>query len=176
MNKNPIVTFTMSNGDMFKAELFPEKAPITVNSFLSLIKKGFYKDVIFHRVVKDFVIQGGDPTGTGMGGPGYCIRGEFQQNGVDNDVPHTLGTLSMARAQAMNSGGSQFFIVTGNARFLDGQYAAFGRVIEGMEAVERIHRCDTDNRDRPLTEQRIASVIVDTFGVEYPEPEKLPER
>ena len=171
--KNPIITFEMENGDIVKAELYPETAPNTVRNFLSLVQKGFYDGLIFHRVISGFMIQGGDPTGTGMGGPGYSIRGEFRSNGFDNHLKHTAGVLSMARAMDPDSAGSQFFIMHAAAPHLDGQYAAFGKVTEGMEAVNRIAECDTDFRDRPLTEQRIAKVTAETFGEEYPEPEKV---
>ena len=171
--KKPIITFEMENGDIVKAELYPEIAPNTVRNFLSLVQKGFYDGLIFHRVIPGFMIQGGDPTGTGMGGPGYSIRGEFRSNGFDNQLKLTAGVLSMARAMDPDSAGSQFFIMHEPAPHLDGQYAAFGKVTEGMEAVNRIAACDTDFRDRPLTEQRIAKVTAETFGEEYPEPEKV---
>ena len=171
--KKPIITFEMENGDIVKAELYPEIAPNTVRNFLSLVQKGFYDGLIFHRVIPGFMIQGGDPTGTGMGGPGYSIRGEFAGNGFKNDLAHVPGVLSMARAMDPDSAGSQFFIMHEPAPHLDGQYAAFGKVTEGMEAVNRIAACDTDFRDRPLTEQRIAKVTAETFGEEYPEPEKV---
>lgn len=170
--KNPIVTITMENGDIIKAELYPEIAPNTVRNFISLIKKGFYDGLIFHRVIKGFMIQGGCPDGTGMGGPGYDIRGEFAINGFDNTLLHTAGVLSMARAMDPDSAGSQFFIMHKNAPHLDGQYAAFGKVTEGMENVDKIAECATDYMDRPLETQKMASVTVDTFGVEYEEPEK----
>lgn len=179
MAQNPIATITMKNGDTIRIELYPEKAPNTVKSFISLANSGFYSGVIFHRVVKNFVIQGGDPTGTGRGGPGYCIPGEFAANGFSqNDISHVPGVISMARAQSMNSGGSQFFIVTGNALFLDGQYAAFGKVMdeESMNAVEKIHSAPTDFTDRPLAPMEMASVTVETFGVDYGTPETLPGR
>lgn len=169
---NPLVTITMENGDVIKAELYPEVAPNTVNNFISLIKKGFYDGLIFHRVINGFMIQGGCPDGTGMGGPGYSIKGEFAQNRVPNDLKHTAGVLSMARAMNPNSGGSQFFIMHKDAPHLDGAYAAFGKVTEGMDVVDRIAQEDTDYRDRPLDDQRIRSMAVDTFGVDYPEPEK----
>ena len=171
-NKNPIVTITMENGDVMKAELYPEIAPNTVNNFISLVKKGFYDGLIFHRVINGFMIQGGCPDGTGMGGPGYSIKGEFAQNGVANDLAHTPGVLSMARAMHPNSGGSQFFIMLKAAPHLDCSYAAFGKIIEGMDVVINIAETETDFRDRPLDEQEIKSMTVDTFGVEYPEPEK----
>lgn len=173
MAQNPIVTFTMENGDIIKAELYPDIAPISVNNFISLINQNFYDGLIFHRVIKGFMIQGGDPEGTGMGGPGYSIRGEFAQNGYPNDLKHTEGVLSMARSAHPNSAGSQFFIMHKTSPHLDGAYAAFGKVIEGMENVNKIAETATDYSDRPLEEQRIKSVTVDTFGVEYPEPDKI---
>ena len=169
---NPVVTFEMENGDIMKAELYPEVAPNTVNNFVSLVKKGFYDGVIFHRVISGFMIQGGDPDGTGMGGPGYSIKGEFAQNGVENNLVHDAGVLSMARAMHPDSAGSQFFIMHKKAPHLDGAYAAFGKITEGMDVVNRIAEEDTDYRDRPLDEQKIKSMTVDTFGTEYPEPEK----
>lgn len=169
---NPVVTFEMENGDIMKAELYPEVAPNTVNNFVSLVKKGFYDGVIFHRVISGFMIQGGDPNGTGMGGPGYSIKGEFAQNGVENNLVHDAGVLSMARAMHPDSAGSQFFIMHKNAPHLDGAYAAFGKVTEGMDVVNQIAETDTDYSDRPLDEQKIKSMTVDTFGVDYPEPEK----
>lgn len=172
--KNPIVTFTMENGKTFKAELYPEKAPNTVNNFLYLAGKGFYDGLIFHRVIAGFMIQGGDPDGLGTGGPGYKIKGEFSANGFKkNDIPHVRGVLSMARATDKNSGGSQFFVMHEDADYLDGQYAAFGRVIEGIETVDEIANVKTDWNDRPLSEQKIAKVTADTFGESYPEPEKM---
>ena len=172
MAQNPIVTFTMENGDMIKAELYPETAPISVNNFISLIQKNFYDGLIFHRVIKGFMIQGGDPEGTGMGGPGYSIKGEFAYNGVKNDLKHTAGVLSMARSMMPDSAGSQFFIMHKDAPHLDGAYAAFGKITEGMDVVNRIAEEDTDYSDRPLDEQKIKSMTVETFGVDYPEPEK----
>ena len=169
---NPVVTFEMENGDIMKAELYPEIAPNTVNNFVSLVKKGFYDGLIFHRVISEFMIQGGCPDGTGMGGPGYSIKGEFAQNGVTNDLAHDAGVLSMARAMHPDSAGSQFFIMHKNAPHLDGAYAAFGKVTEGMDVVNQIAETDTDYSDRPLDEQKIKSMTVDTFGVDYPEPEK----
>lgn len=171
--KNPVVTFGMADGKTFRAELYPELAPNTVNNFLSLVRKGFYNGVIFHRVIEGFMIQGGDPTGTGTGGPGYRIRGEFRTNGVANPVKHERGVLSMARAQHPDSAGSQFFVMHGNAFYLDGQYAAFGRVIEGMDAVDAIATTQTDYRDKPVKEQKLAKVTAETFGVDYPEPQKI---
>ena len=170
---NPVVTFTMADGSVMKAELYPEVAPNTVNNFISLVKKGFYDGLIFHRVIKGFMIQGGDPEGTGMGGPGYGIKGEFAQNGVKNDLKHTAGVLSMARSMMPNSAGSQFFIMHKDAPHLDGSYAAFGKVTEGMENVNKIAETATDYSDRPLEEQKIKTVTVETFGVEYPEPDKI---
>ena len=172
MAQNPIVTFTMENGDVIKAELYPDIAPISVNNFISLINKNFYDGLIFHRVIRGFMIQGGDPEGTGMGGPGYRIKGEFAANGIENNLKHTEGVLSMARSMMPNSAGSQFFIMHKDAPHLDGSYAAFGKVIEGMENVNKIAETPTDYSDRPLEDQRIKSVTVETFGVEYPEPEK----
>lgn len=173
MAQNPIVTITMENGDVIKAELYPEIAPVSVNNFISLIQKNYYDGLIFHRVIKGFMIQGGCPDGTGMGGPGYTIKGEFAQNGFANDLKHTEGVLSMARAMHPNSAGSQFFIMHKTSPHLDGSYAAFGKVIEGMDVVNKIAETATDYSDRPLETQRIQSMIVDTFGVEYPEPEKM---
>ena len=170
--KNPVVTIEMMNGDTIKAELYPEIAPNTVNNFISLVKKGFYDGLIFHRVISGFMIQGGCPDGTGMGGPGYCIKGEFLQNGFPNSLNHTEGVLSMARAMSPNSAGSQFFIMHKDAPHLDGAYAAFGKVIEGMENVNKIADVRTDYSDRPMKEQKIKSMIVETFGEKYPEPEK----
>lgn len=172
MAQNPIVTFTMKGGDIIKAELYPEIAPISVNNFISLIQKNFYDGLIFHRVIKGFMIQGGDPEGTGMGGPGYSIRGEFAQNGYTNDLKHTAGVLSMARSMHPDSAGSQFFLMHKDAPHLDGAYAAFGKVIEGMDVVNKIAETATDYNDRPLEEQVMESVTVETFGVEYPEPER----
>ena len=170
---NPIVTFEMANGDIIKAELYPEIAPNTVNNFISLVNSGFYNGLIFHRVIKGFMIQGGDPQGTGMGGPGYSIKGEFARNGVANNLKHGRGVLSMARAMSPNSAGSQFFIMHASAPHLDGQSAAFGQVIEGIENVDKIAGVATDYNDRPEQEQKMAKVTVDTFGVEYPQPEKM---
>ena len=167
---NPVVTFEMETGDVIKAELYPEIAPNTVNNFISLVKKGFYDGLIFHRVIPGFMIQGGDPEGTGMGGPGYHIYGEFRQNGFDNRLKHTRGVLSMARAMAPNSAGSQFFLMHEDAPHLDGDYAAFGKVIEGLEVIDRIASVKTDYNDRPLEPQVMKKVTVETFGEEYPEP------
>ena len=169
---NPIVTFEMENGGIIKAELYPEIAPNTVNNFISLVNNGFYNGIIFHRVIRGFMIQGGCPDGTGMGGPGYSIKGEFAQNGVKNDLVHTEGVLSMARAMHPDSAGSQFFIMHKAAPHLDGAYAAFGKITEGMDVVNKIAETDTDYSDRPLDEQKIQSMTVETFGVDYPEPEK----
>ena len=169
---NPIVTITMENGDVMKAELYPEIAPNTVNNFISLVKKNFYDGLIFHRVINGFMIQGGCPNGNGMGGPGYSIKGEFTHNKFKYHLKHTAGVLSMARAMNPNSAGSQFFIMHKNAPHLDGEYAAFGKITEGMDVVNRIAEEDTDYNDRPLDEQKIKSMTVDTFGTEYPEPEK----
>ena len=169
---NPIVTIEMENGGVIKAELYPEVAPNTVNNFVSLVKQGFYDGIIFHRVIPGFMIQGGDPKGVGSGGPGYCIKGEFNSNGFKNDLLHTRGVLSMARTMAPNSAGSQFFIMHEDAPHLDGQYAAFGKVIEGIEVVDEICKVRTDYNDRPRINQTMKKVTVDTFGVEYPEPVK----
>lgn len=170
---NPIITIEMENGGVIKAELYPEIAPNTVNNFIHLIQKGFYDGLIFHRVIPGFMIQGGCPDGSGMGGPGWQIKGEFTQNRFPNDLKHDRGVLSMARAMDPNSAGSQFFIMHEDGEFLDGQYAAFGKVLEGMDVVDKIAAVKTDGNDRPLTEQKIASIRVDTKGEEYPEPDKL---
>ncbi len=170
--KNPVITIEMTNGDIIKAELYPDVAPNTVNNFLSLVNKGFYNGLIFHRVIKGFMIQGGCPDGNGMGGPGYCIKGEFSHNGFQNDLAHTEGVLSMARAMNPNSAGSQFFIMHKEAPYLNGEYAAFGQVIDGMDIVNKIAEVRTDYSDRPMKEQKIKSITAETFGVEYPEPEK----
>ena len=169
---NPIVIFEMNDGSIIKAELYPEIAPNTVNNFISLVKKGFYDGKIFHRVIRGFMIQGGCPEGTGMGGPGYHIAGEFSMAGFKNDLKHTAGVLSMARAMHPHSAGSQFFIMHETSPHLDGQYAAFGKVIEGMDVVNKIAETKTNRQDRPLEDQVMVKVTVDTFGVEYPEPEK----
>lgn len=169
---NPIVTIKMKNGDMIKAELYPEIAPNTVNNFVSLIKKGYYNGVIFHRVIPGFMIQGGDPEGSGMGGPGYSIKGEFTGNGFKNDLKHTRGVLSMARTMAPNSAGSQFFIMVEDSPHLDRQYASFGKVTEGLEAVDKIVNSKRDYNDRPYEDQVMESVTIETFGVDYPEPVK----
>ena len=172
MAQNPIVTFTMESGAVIKAELYPEIAPNTVNNFISLVSKGFYNGLIFHRVIKGFMIQGGCPSGTGTGGPGYQIKGEFSMNGFNNPLKHTEGVLSMARAMHPDSAGSQFFIMHKTSPHLDGQYAAFGKVIEGLENVNKIAETRTDWSDRPVEPQVIKSVTVDTFSTDYPEPEK----
>lgn len=169
---NPIVTITMENGDVMKAELYPEIAPNTVKSFVSLVSKGYYDGLIFHRVIKGFMIQGGCPEGTGMGGPGYSIKGEFSGNGFTNDLKHTKGVLSMARSMMPNSAGSQFFIMHETSPHLDGQYAAFGKVTEGLDVVDKIASVKTDYSDRPIEEQKIKSITVDTMGETYEEPEK----
>jgi len=174
MAKNPIVTITMKSGDVIRLELYPEIAPESVNNFVNLVNQKFYDGLIFHRVIKGFMIQGGCPNGTGMGGPGYSIKGEFAQNGFDNTLKHTEGVLSMARAMHPDSAGSQFFIMHKNAPHLDGGYAAFGKVIEGMEVVNTIAETRTDYSDRPLEDQIMETVTVDTFGETYPEPQKLP--
>ena len=173
MAQHPVVTIEMEDGGIIKLELYPDVAPISVNNFISLAKKGFYDGLIFHRVIAGFMIQGGDPQGIGIGGPGYSIRGEFAANGVKNDLSHKRGVLSMARAQDPNSAGSQFFIMHAVGDFLDGQYAAFGQVTDGMDVVDSIAATKTDRRDMPKEEQRMKKVTVETFGVDYPEPEKL---
>ncbi len=172
MAQNPVVTITMENGDVIRAELYPETAPNSVNNFISLIKKGFYDGLTFHRVIKGFMIQGGCPKGDGTGGPGYQIPGEFSQNGFKNDLKHEAGVLSMARAMHPDSAGSQFFIMHADAPHLDGAYAAFGKVTEGMDVVDKIASTPTDRNDRPLTPQIIKSMTVETFGKDYPEPKK----
>ena len=171
--QNPIVTFEMQDGKIIKAELYPEIAPESVNNFISLIESGFYNGLTFHRVIYNFMIQGGCPNGNGMGGPGYRIKGEFLQNGFVNNLKHTRGVLSMARSSMPNSAGSQFFIMHKDAPHLDGAYAAFGKVIEGIEVVDEIAECDTDFSDKPLDPQIMKSVTVETFGQDYPQPEKL---
>lgn len=173
MAQNPIITFEMENGDIMKAELYPQVAPNTVNNFISLVNKGFYDGLIFHRVINGFMIQGGDPEGTGMGGPGYGIKGEFTQNGFANDLKHSAGVLSMARSMMPNSAGSQFFIMHKDAPHLDGAYAAFGKIIEGMDVVNKIAEVATDYSDRPMEDQRMKTVTVETFGVDYDEPETV---
>ena len=169
---NPIVTIEMENGAVIKAELYPEIAPNTVNNFISLINKSFYDGVIFHRVISGFMLQGGDPNGTGMGGPGYSIKGEFSGNGFKNNLKHSAGVLSMARTMDPNSAGSQFFIMHKDAPHLDRQYAAFGKVTEGMDVVDAIAAVRCDRNDKPLETQKMKKVTVETFGVEYPQPKK----
>ena len=173
MAQNPIVTFEMEDGSCFKAELYPETAPNTVNNFLSLVQKGFYNGLTFHRIIKGFMIQGGCPQGNGMGDPGYSISGEFARNGFTNDLQHTPGVLSMARSMHPDSAGSQFFIMHKTSPHLDGAYAAFGKVTEGLEVVNQIAETPTDYGDRPMTPQVIKSVTAETFGAEYPEPETV---
>ena len=173
MAQNPIVTIKMANGDIMKAELYPQIAPNTVNNFISLINKGFYNGLIFHRVINGFMIQGGCPNGNGMGNPGYSIKGEFSQNGFSNQFKHTEGVLSMARSMMPDSAGSQFFIMHKAAPHLDGAYASFGKIIEGMDIVNKIAETKTDYSDRPLEEQKIESMTVELFGEVYPEPETL---
>ena len=171
---NPVITFEMQNGKVFKAELYPDKAPNTVKNFLSLVGKGYYDGLIFHRVIAGFMIQGGDPDGTGTGGPGYRIKGEFSGNGFrQNDIGHVRDVLSMARAQHPDSAGSQFFVMHEDADYLDGQYAAFGKVIEGMETVDEIANVKTDWSDRPYEEQKMKKVTAETFGETYDEPAKI---
>ena len=172
MAHNPIVTIEMEDGGVMKAELYPDVAPNTVNNFISLIQKGYYDSLIFHRVIPGFMIQGGCPDGTGMGGPGYSIKGEFTGNGFQNNLVHDRGVLSMARTMAPDSAGSQFFVMVEKAPHLDGQYAAFGKVIEGMEVADAIVNAKRDWNDKPRQPQRMKKVTVDTFGVDYPEPEK----
>lgn len=171
--KNPIVTITMENGKQMKAELYPEIAPNTVNNFISLIEKGYYDGVIFHRVIPGFMIQGGDPKGEGTGGPGYSIKGEFTDNGFKNDLKHTKGVLSMARTAIPDSAGSQFFIMVADSPHLDGQYAAFGKIVEGIGVADEIVSVDCDHMDKPNADQRMKEVTVNTFGMDYPEPEKV---
>ncbi len=173
MAQNPIITFEMEDGSIFKAELYPDIAPNTVNNFLSLVNKGFYNGLTFHRVIEGFMIQGGCPNGNGMGDPGYSIAGEFAQNGFSNDLKHTPGVLSMARSMHPDSAGSQFFVMHKTSPHLDGAYAAFGKVIEGLEVVNQIAETPTDYGDRPMTPQVMKSVTAETFGTEYPEPETL---
>ncbi len=173
MAQNPLVTFEMENGGKIVAELYPEVAPNTVNNFISLVQNGFYNGLIFHRVIPGFMIQGGCPQGTGTGGPGYAIKGEFKSNGIQNDLKHDRGVLSMARAMHPNSAGSQFFIMVERAPHLDGQYAAFGRVVSGMEVADTIVNADRDRMDKPFEDQKMKSVTVETFGVDYPAPEKM---
>lgn len=173
MAKNPIVTIEMENGDVMKAELYVDVAPNTVNNFISLIQKNFYDGLIFHRVINGFMIQGGCPNGNGMGGPGYGIIGEFEQNGVTNELKHTAGVLSMARSAHPDSAGSQFFIMHKDAPHLDGAYAAFGKIIDGMDIVDKIASVQTDYADKPIEPQRMKKVTVETFGRKYPEPETV---
>ena len=173
LQSNPIVTIEMEDGSIIKAELYPDIAPNTVNNFISLIEHGFYDGLIFHRVIPGFMIQGGCPEGTGMGGPGYSIKGEFIQNGYSNQLKHQRGILSMARAMNPDSAGSQFFIMHEDAPHLDGAYASFGKVIEGMDVVDKIADSKTDMNDRPYDEQRIKQMSVDTKGISYPEPDKV---
>ena len=173
MAQNPIVTITMENGDIMKAELYPDIAPNTVNNFISLINKHFYDHVSFHRVISGFMLQGGDPEGTGMGGPGYEIKGEFSSNGFTNNLKHSAGVLSMARTMVPDSAGSQFFIMHQDSPHLDGEYAAFGKITEGMDIVNKIAAVQTDFSDRPMQPQIMLEVTVETFGVTYPEPEKM---
>lgn len=172
MNQNPVVTIEMEGGDIIKAELYPDIAPNTVNNFISLIQKGFYDGLTFHRVIYGFMLQGGCPQGTGFGGPGYAIRGEFAQNGFENNLRHTRGVLSMARSMHPDSAGSQFFIMHNDAPHLDGAYSAFGKVTEGLGVVDKIAQCDTDMNDKPLDQQVMKKVTVEMFGVDYPEPER----
>ncbi|RRD93984.1 peptidylprolyl isomerase [Clostridiales bacterium COT073_COT-073] len=175
MAQNPMITILMESGATIKAELYPEVAPNTVKNFISLVQKGFYNGLIFHRVIPGFMIQGGDPAGSGMGGPGYSIRGEFSANGFKNELKHEVGVLSMARTQVKDSAGCQFFIMDAAAPHLDGNYAAFGKVTEGIEEVHRIANVSRDYKDKPDADERMKEVTVDTFGVTYDEPEKLPE-
>jgi len=171
MAQNPIVTIEMENGDIMKGELYPEIAPNTVNNFISLIQKDFYNGVIFHRVIEGFMLQGGDPEGTGMGGPDYSIKGEFTQNGFENNLKHEKGVLSMARTMAPDSAGSQFFIMHKNSPHLDCSYAAFGKITEGLDIIDKIASVPTDSNDRPMETQRMKKVTVETFGIDYPAPE-----
>ena len=176
MIQNPIATIEMEDGGIIKLELYPAVAPQTVRNFISLANSGFYDGLIFHRCIYGFMIQGGDPLGNGTGGPGYCIKGEFAINGIENDLKHTRGVISMARAMAPDSAGSQFFIMHRDADYLDGQYAAFGMTIEGLDVVDRIAGAATDFNDKPRRDQKIKKVFVETFGEEYPQPDKLPGR
>ena len=169
---NPVVTIEMENGGKIIAELYPEIAPETVNNFVSLAKQGFYNGLTFHRVIPGFMIQGGCPDGTGMGGPGYCIKGEFSQNGFKNDLKHTKGVLSMARTMAPNTAGSQFFIMHQTSPHLDGAYAAFGKITEGLDVIDAIANVPTNYMDKPMKDQVIKTMEIDTLGVDYPEPEK----
>ena len=176
MIQNPIATIEMEDGGIIKLELYPAVAPQTVSNFISLANSGYYDGLIFHRCIYGFMIQGGDPLGNGTGGPGYCIKGEFAMNGIENDLKHTRGVISMARAMAPDSAGSQFFIMHRDADYLDGQYAAFGMTIEGLDVVDKIAGAATDFNDKPRKEQKMKKVSVETFGKEYPQPDKLPER
>ena len=177
VDKNhPVATITMKDGGKIEVELYPETAPESVKNFISLANSGFYDGLIFHRVIMGFMIQGGDPLGKGTGGPGYCIKGEFAANGVSNDISHVRGVISMARATPYDSAGSQFFIMHQDATYLDGQYAAFGRVISGMEVVDKIAKTTTDSKDKPYKDQVMESVRVETWGVEYGEPQKLADK
>ena len=173
MEKNPVITIEMSNGGIIKAELYPEQAPNTVNNFISLSNSGYYDGLIFHRVIPSFMIQGGCPDGSGMGGPGYRIKGEFSSNGHPNNLKHLRGVLSMARTSAPDSAGSQFFIMVADAPHLDGEYASFGMVIEGMEIVDQIVNVNRNYQDKPLEEQKMKQVRAETFGLDYPETEKI---
>lgn len=175
MSKNPVVSILMEDGSAIKVELYPDVAPNTVNNFISLVKKGFYDGLIFHRVIPGFMIQGGDPNGNGTGGPGYDIKGEFSSNGFKNDLKHTRGVISMARASHPDSAGSQFFIMHEDAPHLDGKYAAFGKAIEGMDVVDKIASVKTDYNDKPINEQKIRSMTVELYGQDYKEPEKIIE-
>ena len=174
MIQNPIATIEMEDGGIIKLELYPAVAPQTVSNFISLANSGYYDGLIFHRCIYGFMIQGGDPLGNGTGGPGYCIKGEFAMNGIENDLKHTRGVISMARAMAPDSAGSQFFIMHRDADYLDGQYAAFGMTIEGLDVVDKIAGAATDFNDKPRKDQRMKKVSVETFGEEYPQPDKLP--
>ena len=176
MIQNPIATIEMEDGGIIKLELYPAVAPQTVSNFISLANSGYYDGLIFHRCIYGFMIQGGDPLGNGTGGPGYCIKGEFAMNGIENNLKHTRGVISMARAMAPDSAGSQFFIMHRDADYLDGQYAAFGMTIEGLDVVDKIAGAATDFNDKPRKEQKMKKVSVETFGKEYPQPDKLPER
>ncbi len=173
MKKNPVVTIEMGNGGNIKLELYPDIAPNTVNNFVSLINKGYYDGLVFHRVIKGFMIQGGCPKGNGTGSPGYSIKGEFTSNRFENNLKHSRGVISMARAQAPNTAGSQFFIMHKNSPHLDGKYASFGKIIEGLEVVDEIANTETDYMDKPIVEQKMKKVTVELFGEEYPEPEKI---
>ena len=170
---NPIVTIEMASGGVMKFELYPQVAPESVHNFISLIQKGFYDGIVFHRVIRGFMIQGGDPEGTGMGGPGYSIKGEFASNGVENTLPHARGVLSFARSMMPNSAGSQFFIMHKDSPHLDGEYAAFGQIIDGLEVVDAIAESECNHQDKPVVEQKMKTVTVDTKGVAYPEPNRL---